>query len=160
MESISPLDYARQKVADGKWVELWYFTKQGCFEASKHSTSIADDTFGITTSNSTTVHLRSASSTTASCFAKPDTDLNWDQITFAGKILIKTAEQEYWPPEHVDALVGFFMGMDYECTNLGYDGDHALIEYQASVRKEWHRTLNTHHAFDIAEFNHQRFFRI
>lgn len=41
------LQYMLQKIAAFEYIELWYFTKEGCFEAAKYAWSQADDTFGL-----------------------------------------------------------------------------------------------------------------
>jgi len=128
-----PYDYARQKLVKGEWVELWYFTREGCFEAAKPT-----------------------STTTTSPNVLPDTALTCDQISFAGKILARIMKEERWPNTHIDAIVDFFCRLDNERINMGYDGGLALIEYQATVRKAWFDTLGTDRAFDLAEFNIQR----
>ena len=53
-EILGSSEYACLKLHKGDWVELWYFTQEGCLEAAKLTTSLANDTFGITTEDSST----------------------------------------------------------------------------------------------------------
>lgn len=42
-----PSQYTIQKLNNFKYVELWYFSPDGCKEAMKMSRSIIDDTFSL-----------------------------------------------------------------------------------------------------------------
>ena len=46
-----PSQYALQKIVIFEYVELWYFTREGCFEASRLAHSQADDAFSIASMN-------------------------------------------------------------------------------------------------------------
>ncbi|KAF8630215.1 hypothetical protein AX17_005468 [Amanita inopinata Kibby_2008] len=140
--TLNPLDYARQKIAKGEWIELYYFTLIGCHEATQPTTSNASDTFGIT-SEDNTLQLRSVSTTKASCHAVRDINLSWDEISFAGKVLARVMQEEshYWSEDHIQSIVDFFPNMDFEQTHQNCSVDQALIHYQAEVRKEWFDTL-------------------
>ncbi|KAG2160172.1 uncharacterized protein EDB93DRAFT_1099534 [Suillus bovinus] len=43
-----PSQYAIQKLNNFEYIELWYFSPNGCKEAMKMSCSIADNTFSLT----------------------------------------------------------------------------------------------------------------
>jgi len=152
-ETPNPSDYAHQKLHKGDWIELWYFTQEDCLETAKPSISIANDTFSITTEDSSMVQLWSIALSKASRNALPGTSLMWDQIYFAGKVLIRVVKEEGWPSTYVNLMVDFFCRLDYKCSNLGHDADNALIEYQATACKQWFDTLRMVCTFDIAEFN-------
>ncbi|KAF9783694.1 hypothetical protein BJ322DRAFT_1021507 [Thelephora terrestris] len=42
-----PSEYAVEKIQDIEYVELWYFTTEGCREASKTTPTVADEAFGM-----------------------------------------------------------------------------------------------------------------
>ena len=156
LESLSPLDYAHQKLSKFQWVKLWYFTREGCIEATVPTTSFANETFSITTEDSDMIHLRPIAATKASRNAIPNMALSWDQIAFAAKILVRIMKEELWPAKHTSAMIDFFCALDIQQSHLAYDGDQALIEYQATVRKAWFDTLGSNRAFDLTPINLKR----
>lgn len=158
--TLAPSEYARQKLFKGEWVDLWYFTREGCEDAATPSTSLANDTFGITSEDST-IHLKAISTMKASNSAVPDICLTCDQISFAGKIFVHIMRTQNWPEEHAQAAVAFFLSLEIERTrHAGRFTDEAIIEYQAIVRREWFDTLGTQQAFDLGTFNKERFLAI
>ncbi|KIN97861.1 hypothetical protein M404DRAFT_31942 [Pisolithus tinctorius Marx 270] len=46
-----PSQYTTNKLASCNYVELWYFSPEGCNDAAKHTRSNANDTFGISSTN-------------------------------------------------------------------------------------------------------------
>ena len=46
-----PLQYALQRIAAYEYIEMWYFTRDSCFEATKQAHSQADDAFGLLSTN-------------------------------------------------------------------------------------------------------------
>jgi hypothetical protein len=70
-----PSQYTLRKTTAGEYVELWYFTKEGCFKATKHSHAQADDTFGLLSTNEV-LTLRPVASVKASKNAKADHELS------------------------------------------------------------------------------------
>ncbi|KAG6376622.1 hypothetical protein JVT61DRAFT_1605 [Boletus reticuloceps] len=46
-----PSQYAIQKLTSFEFVEMWYFSPEGCAEATRHHRSQADDAFGLAASN-------------------------------------------------------------------------------------------------------------
>ena len=65
-----------------EYVELWYFSSEGCKEASKAALTAADDTFGILNMDSG-LALQSIKATKASRNAVVDEHLTWEQIMTA-----------------------------------------------------------------------------
>ncbi|KAI6030510.1 hypothetical protein F5J12DRAFT_713817, partial [Pisolithus orientalis] len=46
-----PSQYATNKFASCDYIELWYFSPEGCSDAAKNSRSNADDTFRLSSTN-------------------------------------------------------------------------------------------------------------
>ena len=78
----SPSEYAIGKVENIEYVELWYFTTEGCKEAGKATPSVADETFGLLKTNSG-IALQPLKATKASKNAVVDEYLSWEQIMTA-----------------------------------------------------------------------------
>lgn len=76
----SPSEYAVGKIENIEYVELWYFTTEGCREAGKATPSVANDTFGILKTNSG-IALQLLKATKALKNAIVDKYLSWEQIT-------------------------------------------------------------------------------
>lgn len=77
-----PSEYAVKRIEDMEYVELWYFSKEGCLEASKATLTAADDTYGLLKMD-TGLAFRSTKASKASPNAIPDEHLTWDQITLS-----------------------------------------------------------------------------
>jgi hypothetical protein len=159
--TLSPSDFAKTKLSKFEWIELWYFTREGCLDAAKPTTSVANDAFGITQHNRT-LRMVSASTLKASRNALPDSVLTCDQIAFASKIFIRTmrSQSKVWTTRHVDAMVDFFVQLELHRTMSGGPyADEAVVEYQALIRKEWFDSFKSpsNISFNIGIFQPARF---
>lgn len=122
-----------------EYVELWYFTTEGCREASKATPTAADGTIGIL--NTTTgLTLQPINTTRASRNATIDEHLTWEQVMTARHTLIQTAIQAGWPGKHTLALAEFYVRLE----GLKAEGrnSQALLLYHATVRRQWHEAMS------------------
>jgi len=71
-----PSTFALHKIDSGEYVELWYFTPEGCKDAANSLKSTADETFGLSKVDDV-VTIRSVASSTASRNVIRDQDLYW-----------------------------------------------------------------------------------
>jgi len=71
-----PSSFALNKIKSSDYVELWYFTPEGCKDAANNLRTMADETFGLAKIDNM-VTIRSVSSSTASRNALQDQDLTW-----------------------------------------------------------------------------------
>lgn len=134
----NPSQYATGRIENMEYVELWYFTTEGCKEASKTTPTAADDTFGLLNTESG-LALQSIKATKASRNAVADEHLTWEQIMTARHTLIQTASRVGWPPKHTFALAGFYIKLE-SLKAEGYT-PRALLLYHAVVRRQWHETM-------------------
>lgn len=148
-ESPRPSEYARQKIAKGEYIELWYFSREGLAEAAQPTTSTSNDTFGIVTGDLGAVQLCPVATTKASKNALHDEALSWDQVSFGSKVYVEALRKGKWPDPHIRALISFFSELDFQRTRLTSIPDKVFVEYQATVRREWMHTWN----FDISQFS-------
>ncbi|KAG5633894.1 hypothetical protein H0H81_004548, partial [Sphagnurus paluster] len=155
-ETLHPSEYARQKVVDFKWCELWYFDREGCLEAAQPTASTASDTYRLVAGDIDSIQIRPISSTKASRNAVPDASLTWEQINFASKIMVQTMGEEKWPEPGIRQVVDFYVRLKYKRTKRKHASDTAIIEYQATVRREWFDALGTDREFDLALFSAER----
>jgi hypothetical protein len=121
-----------------EYVELWYFTTEGCEEASKATLTADDDIYGFLETGSG-LALQLIKVTKASRNAIVDEHLTWEQIMTARHTLITTADRVGWPKTHTRALAELYINLD-GLKAAGYSS-RALILYHAVVRRHWHETM-------------------
>jgi len=167
-ETLRPSEFARQKLIKREYTELWYFTREGCAEALRMAhleTSDANDLFTFARDstharNNDSIRLKAYSGAKPSPNAKNDMLLTWDQMVFAARKYIATMREERWPEDYVKGMLSFFFNLDHIRSQRGYNVDAALLEYQATIRREWFDALRRKEPFDIAHFSQERFSNI
>ncbi|KAG5633985.1 hypothetical protein H0H81_004044, partial [Sphagnurus paluster] len=158
---LNPLLYACHKVQRNEYHELWYHTREGCFEAIHQSCNAGKEAFKITNHKMKGIQITSTSAHSCSPNAIPDQDLTWDQVMFTGEGLTHVMHEEGCPAPNVDAITRFYVSMNTEHRQQGYDSNQVFLEYQAIICREWFESLGNKTAgFDIGIFNHTRFARI
>ena len=80
-----PSTYALNKLETFEYVKLWYFTPEGCLDATESQRSQADDTFSLVKVRES-LALRQLSAVKSSHNAVKDMDLTWKQMMI-GKVL-------------------------------------------------------------------------
>jgi hypothetical protein len=146
-----PAAYALRRLDEFEYVELWYFSQEGCVDASANQRTQHEDTFGLTKVDEM-LSLRPVASLKASKNVIQDVDLTWRQMTIARTTFIQQIT-ERWPPKHVNALALFFMNIETHPYRLRSLGERSLISYQARARRNWHDQLKLNKAFNIANVN-------
>jgi len=155
---LRPSRYAIHKLDEREYVELYYFTLEGCTEAVKLDRTIAQDAFTFAKADDTLL-LKPMASHKPSNKVVADEDLTWRQMSIAKACLLHHMAQTGWPEPHIVALAEFYLNLESHPTRLQVDGDTVLLNYQAQVRREWHEALrntNDEPAFDISIINAKR----
>ena len=155
---LRPSRFAVHKLDEWEYIELYYFTLEGCTEAVRLDRTIAQDAFTFTKSDDTLL-LKPMASHKPSSKVVPDEDLTWRQMSIAKASLLHHMAQTGWPEQHIYALAEFFLNLESHPTRLQTDGDTVLLHYQAQVRREWHEALKStsdEPAFDISVINNRR----
>ncbi|KDQ58868.1 hypothetical protein JAAARDRAFT_192448 [Jaapia argillacea MUCL 33604] len=106
-----PSPYALNKLQNFKLVKLFYFTHEGCLDATQHAHTTADDAFGLTKADGF-VTLRPVAAFKALRNIVQDEDLTWDQMILAKDNMLNHMEQMGWSVKHVTALVTFFFNIE------------------------------------------------
>ncbi|KIK07104.1 hypothetical protein K443DRAFT_88017 [Laccaria amethystina LaAM-08-1] len=154
---LHPSRFAIHKLEDRDYVELHYFTLEGCTEAAKQDRTIAQDAFTFTKADDTLL-LKPMASHKPSNKIIPDEELTWQQMSIARTTLLHHMGRMGWPEQHIVALAEFYLNLESHPMRLQADGDTVLLHYQAQVRREWHEALcNTSDepAFDISVINNR-----
>lgn len=156
-----PSAYALTKLRNFDYIELYYFTTQGCDEAASKDTSTAKESLAATQIDDVIV-FQSVGAHKPSNKVQKDTELSWRDISIAKTLLIKLLRVNKWPEEHVLALEEFFYELEKHDMHRRPKGTEAVIRYQAEVRRSWWNLLKAPDAtlFDIAAINETRMERI
>lgn len=155
---LRPSRYAIHKLDERDYVELYYFTDEGCSEAVRFDRTIAQDAFTFAKADDTLL-LKPMASHKPSSKVIPDEDLTWRQMSMAKTCLLHHMSQAGWPEELVIALAEFYLNLEGHPMRRQVDGDTVLLHYQAQVRREWHEALRAtddDDVFDISFINRQR----
>ncbi|KAG1790764.1 uncharacterized protein HD556DRAFT_1310313 [Suillus plorans] len=149
-----PSQYAIQKIKSMEYVELWYFSPDGCREASitSRSTSDSDDAFGFAKVDGM-VALKMLASFKASSKALQDHDLSWRQFDLAKTSFLVHIEKSGWPEKHQQALALFFTLITNHEHRMRPRGEKTLLRYAGTVHREWHDRLVQNQGFNIGIFN-------
>lgn len=147
-----PSQYALRRLEDFEYVELWYFTPEGCSDASQFQTTQHDDAFGLTKVDEF-VTLKSISSVKASKNVIVDADLTFRQISMAKNTLIPLMTKYQWTEKSINAFAQLFTQLELHPYRQREFGERALIIYQARVRREWHDQLRIGSGFNIGIMN-------
>ena len=146
-----PLAYALCQLAEFEYVELWYFTQEGCIDAM-HQQTQNEDTFGLTKIDNM-VSFRPVSTLKASKNIIQDANLSWHQMEIAKMMLIQHVTKCGWAQKAVMTLAQFFMNLEVHHYCQRAYGEHTLLTYQACAQWDWHDQLKLGNSFNIAIIN-------
>lgn len=151
-------NYAMHKIDNFDYVELWYWTKEGCEEAQTND--VSDDPNTLTLSKvEEQVVLKPINVSKPSSRAVPDRQLLWNQLSIGKAGMLKQMTKSGWPSEHLTSLGAFYL--ELKSHNLRHEllGKLAVIAYADEVRQEWFQALkpnSTKACFDIGVINEDR----
>lgn len=147
-----PAQYALRRIEEFEYVELWYFTPEGCTDATHRQLTQFDDTFGLTKVDDV-VSLKAISSIKASRNVIPDAELSFRQVSMAKNAFIPLMTKYQWSEKAINAFAQLFTQLELHPLRQREFGERALITYQARVRREWHDQLKLGSAFNIGILN-------
>ncbi|KAG1793001.1 uncharacterized protein HD556DRAFT_1444097 [Suillus plorans] len=147
-----PSQYAIHKLKSYEYVELWYFSPEGCKETADEAKSSADNTYGFTKVDDF-VALKLVTSFKPSRKVIQDHSLEWWQFDMAKNCFLLQINRLGWPEKHQRAITMFFMNIVSHPQRAEPLGERSLLLYAAHVCRDWHDTLTLNNAFDISIFN-------
>lgn len=106
-----PSTYAINKLENFDYIELFYFTREGCLDALSNQRTEANDTYGLSKIGDF-VSFWSISAVQASNNVVQDVDLTWAQMMYAKTSYLQHLGNAGWPKKHVDALAHFFIALE------------------------------------------------
>ncbi|KAG2740594.1 hypothetical protein P692DRAFT_201842456 [Suillus brevipes Sb2] len=117
------------------FVELWYFSPDGCKEALK--TSRIDNQL-----------------TVSSKAALADHELSFSTFLRAKNLYLVQISKAKWPQTHIDTLSLFFWHLEnHTIHNNSEISDLVILNYASRVRQDWHDKLKQNEGFNIASIN-------
>lgn len=147
-----PSQYATQKLNNFKYIELWYFSPDGCKEALCTACSVADD-FGLTRVDDQ-LTIRPAYTFKASKAAIADHDLPFSTFLCSKNLFLMQLSKAKWPQMHIDTLSLFFWCLEnHSICNHSDLRDLVILHYASQVRQDWHDRLKQDEVFNIAIIN-------
>jgi len=150
-----PSAYALNKLRNFDWVELYYFTPEGCdaaLEERAGERSTSNDAFSLSEIDGL-VALKPLAACKASKSVVNDKDLTWRQMTMGKNSMIHYMNKLGWPEKHIDALASFYFQLEDHDMRLSPHGDKILLIFQAAVRREWHDAMERNKGFNISIIN-------
>ena len=147
-----PSPYAVQKLSIFDFIDLWYFSTKGCTKAATHSTSQADDTFGIMKADGTFM-IKPLATTKASWNALQDQQLSFESFLYVKNNFLVYARKVNWPAGNIDALLLFFWKLETHTMRMNPLGNQILLTYAARVCRDWHNELKADRGYNISIIN-------
>jgi len=147
-----PSPFALNKLKSFEYMELSYFTPEGCATAAEENRTTAEEAFGLTQLDGF-IALKPVAFFRASKNVIKDKDLSWRQMTMGKNSMLHHMSKLGWPEKHINALAHFFFALEDHPMQMRPDGNRILIIFQATVRHEWHDTLDCNEGFNIARIN-------
>ncbi|KAG2128895.1 uncharacterized protein EDB93DRAFT_1095808, partial [Suillus bovinus] len=148
-----PSQYVIQKLNSFEYVELWYFSPEGCKEAMRTSRSIADNTFSLTKLDDQ-LTICPVSAFKASQSAIPDHELSFSVFLQAKNLFLMQANTAKWLQTHLDTLALFFWHLEnHAIRNNSKLSNLVILHYASRVRLDWHNRLKRDEGFNIGIIN-------
>ncbi|KAF9239302.1 hypothetical protein BU15DRAFT_46860 [Melanogaster broomeanus] len=147
-----PSQYAILKLKNFEFVELWYFSPEGCKDAAKTSTSTMEDTFGISKVDDI-LTMWPVAALRQSRNVINDCDLPISDFFRAKNSFLVHIERASWPKKHINALAEFFWHLENHPIRNRRHGHAVMLLYAHRVRRLWHDDLKQGTAFNISRIN-------
>ncbi|KAH6913670.1 hypothetical protein BKA70DRAFT_1096829 [Coprinopsis sp. MPI-PUGE-AT-0042] len=155
-------NYAVHKTEAFDYVELWYWTKEGCDEA--RVTNISTDPDALTLAKiDNQVVLKPSNVSRPSRKVVPDGQLLWSQISVGKSGLLKQMAKSGWPQQYIASLGAFYLELESHAIRHEVMGEQAVIAYADEVRREWFSAIKPNSpkvAFNIGIINEDRLDKI
>ncbi|KIJ09214.1 hypothetical protein PAXINDRAFT_87784 [Paxillus involutus ATCC 200175] len=150
-----PSQYALLKLKFFEFVELWYFSLEGCRDAAKSSSSTMEDTFGISKVDDiltikgwwVVAALKQSHNVVNNC------DLPISDFFRAKNSFLVHIKHASLPKKHINALAKFFWHLENHPIRNRRHGDTVMLLYTHRICWLWHDDLKRGTAFNISKLN-------
>ena len=106
-----PAQYALWRIEEFEYVELWYFTPEGCNDTTHLQLTQYDDTFGLTKVDDM-VSLKSISSLKASKNVILDAELTFHQVSMEKNAFILLMTKYNWLAKSINTFMQLFTQLE------------------------------------------------
>ena len=135
-----PSQFAVGKLKSFSFIELWYFTKEGCSKAQETNRTLPEDAYSITQVDDL-VALKPVTAFKASKNAISDADLTWRQMNIGKNTMLRYMEICDWPQKHTESFARFYLHLELDPMRSHPNREWVLLAYQAKVRRQWHEDI-------------------
>ncbi|KAJ3713772.1 hypothetical protein DFJ43DRAFT_1043908 [Lentinula guzmanii] len=146
--------YAKKKMSQRKFVELWYFTPEAYAEAKEQRSNVESNRFELAADDerkgAATFTLVGTHSTKPSSNAVPDAMLTWAQISRAKSAFLNALPIGNYSSEYIAMFAGFYTNMDMHEELQKPKGDLVMAQYHADMRRAWFAAYEDGEPFDLA----------
>ena len=151
-----PSQFAVGKLKSFSFIELWYFTEEGCSEAQETNSTLPEDTYSIIQVNDL-VALKPVTTFKASKNAISDANLTWRQMNIGKNTMLHYMEICDWPQKHTESFARFYLHPELDLMCSCPNREQVLLTYQVKVRCQWHKDIARGQGFNVAQINHTLF---
>ena len=135
-----PSQFAVGKLKSFSFIELWYFTEEGCSEVQETNRTLPEDAYSIMQVNDL-VALKPVTTFKASKNAISDADLTWRQMNIGMNTMLRYMEICDWPQKHTESFARFYLHLELDLMCSRPNREQVLLAYQAKVRCQWHKDI-------------------
>ncbi|KAH7917947.1 hypothetical protein BV22DRAFT_1042090 [Leucogyrophana mollusca] len=150
--TLRPAQYALQKIAAFEFVEMWYFSPDGCADAARNTKTSAEEAFGLTKLDDH-VALRPLASFRASRNVLDDHEIPFAQLLQAKNTYLVHLQKAGWPDKHVNSIATLYWNIENHPYRTRPHRERVLSLYASRARREWHDELKRNKGFNIASIN-------
>lgn len=147
-----PCDRAITKLKNREFMELWFFTFDGCRITTDATMHDEDNALSVIQEDGRIQLHRSSSTASYRHLVVPDELLTWKDILHGKTIFLEQIAKHKWPPEYLKMFTDFYCKLEIrsELRQTHGHGEKILIRYHARARREWFTT-----PFDISTINEE-----
>lgn len=151
---IQPASYILKRLERKEYVEMWYFTAQGCRDAAFIDLTVPNDTFGIVNTEKGLM-LQMVGVSSVSTEVTRDENLSWEQLSEGKGRLLDYMSSCGWSGYEVRELAKFFLNLDLHPIRSQVYGTQTVLRYQDRVRHDWVSRLKSGNSFAIGTINNE-----
>jgi hypothetical protein len=150
---LKPAHHVLKRLEKKEFVELWYFTAEGCKSAAAADLATPDETFSLINTGDGMVRLQTLGASSVSSKAIKDEHLNWYQLTEAKTRMLGCMRACGWSKHEITQLAKFYLSLDTHPFRSQPYGLETIMRYQSRVRRDWVINLRSGNPYSIAEVN-------
>jgi len=145
---IQPAAYTLSRIENFEDIELWYFSNEGCVDAS-HATQLIINNVLMLARDGNALTLQPSTTLCPSTCAHKDHDITFAQFLTAYKCFVQHIIDVDWPAINVTSLNGLFTTLEmhpYCCIKYR---EATLLLCQLQVWVHWHNCIKVNKGFKI-----------